>query len=197
MGHDEARTAGQYRDACRLNAHIALPERFSTNPHGFHRWVFDHLELPDEARVLEIGCGAGTLWAENLERIPRGWQMTLTDASPGMVGEARGNLGDSHPFRFIVADAQELPFADDSFDAVIAGGMLYHVPDRDKAFSEIVRVLGDGGCLYATTFGMRHMRELAGMLRVLDPAWSHDSISVDLPNFNAENAAEQLSPWFK
>jgi SAM-dependent methyltransferase len=194
---DRIRTADQYRDSSNLGARIALHERFSTNPRGFHRWVFDHLDLPDEASILEIGCGPATLWVENMERIPSGWNITLTDASLGMVGEARQRLDDSRPFTFLVADAQEMPFAHESFDAVIAAHMLYHVPDRDMAFSEIVRILRPGGRLCAATNGMRHMHELVAMLRVLDPEWSHESIGTDLPNFNLQNGAGQLSQWFK
>jgi SAM-dependent methyltransferase len=74
--------------------------------------------------------------------------------------------------------------------------MLYHIPDRDKAFSEIVRILRHGGCLYAATNGIKHMHELVAMLWVLDPEWPHEIISTDLPNFNLQNGAEQLSAWF-
>ena len=196
MSVDESLRAEQYRDASNLNARIALHEQFSTNPHALPLWIFDQLELPDDARILEIGCGSGNLWAENTKRIPEGWQITLTDASPGMVCEAQQRLSGSHSFRFQVANAQELPFADESFDAVIAAHMLYHVPHRDKAFSEIVRILRDGGHLYAVTNGIKHMHELVAMLRVLDPEWPHESISADLPNFNLQNGAEQLSAWF-
>ena len=136
MSVDESLRAEQYRDASNLNARIALHELFSTNPHALPLWIFDQLEPPDDASILEIGCGTGNLWAENTKRIPEGWQITLTDASPGMICEAQQRLSGSHSFRFQVANAQELPFADESFDAVIAAHMLYHVPDRDNAFSD-------------------------------------------------------------
>jgi SAM-dependent methyltransferase len=196
MSVDESLRAEQYRDASNLNARIALHEQFSTNPHGLPLWIFDQLELPDDARILEIGCGSGNLWAENTKHIPEGWQITLTDASPGMICEAQRRLSGSHSFRFEVANAQELPFANESFDAVIADHMLYHVPDRDKAFSEIVRILRHGGHLYAVTNGIKHTYEMVAMLRVLDPEWSHESISTELPKFNLQNGAQQLSPWF-
>src|SRR5262245_37624761 len=75
----------QYKDSSNLNARIGLHARFSTNPLGFHRWVFDRLQLPMESYVLEVGCGPGALWASNGDRIPVGWDVILTDYSPGMV----------------------------------------------------------------------------------------------------------------
>jgi hypothetical protein len=93
MSVDEHLRAEQYRDASNLYARIALHEQFSTNPHGLPLWIFDQLELADEARILEIGCGIGSLSAENTKRIPKGWQITLTDAPLGMVCEAQQREG--------------------------------------------------------------------------------------------------------
>ena len=145
----------QYRDAAKLSARIRLHELFSVNKYGFHRWTFDHLlDLPAEARVLEVGCGPGRLWRENLDRIPSNWQITIGDLSPGMLDEARAELADAgRPFSFEHINAQDLPFADTSFDAVIANQMLYHVPDRPKALAEFHRVLKPAGTLYAATGG--------------------------------------------
>ena len=76
----------QYHDDSNLNARSALHERFSTNPYGWHRWVFDHLTtLPVQMCILELGCGPGYLWDANRDRIPAGWDLTLTDFSAGMV----------------------------------------------------------------------------------------------------------------
>lgn len=136
----------QYRDASNLNSRITLHERFSTNPYGIFRWIFDHFDLPAGAHILELGCGSGQLWLKNLDRIPSGWSITLSDFSPGMLEEARGNLSQSgHPFAFQVIDAQSIPIEDESFDAVIANHMLYHVPDRAVALAEVRRVLRPGG----------------------------------------------------
>jgi ubiquinone/menaquinone biosynthesis C-methylase UbiE len=186
----------QYRTPKNLNARIALHERFSTNRYGWMRWVFDQFELQSEARLLEIGCGPGGLWAENLGRIPERWRITLTDASPGMVSQAQRNLAGDRRFNFQTADAQDLSFDDTSFDAVIANHMLYHVPDRPKALAEIARVLKEGGTLYAATGGRESMREMGGMLRVLDPTHPADFPSKVLLAFNLENGTEQLAPYF-
>jgi ubiquinone/menaquinone biosynthesis C-methylase UbiE len=148
----------QYRTAQNLETRIALHERFSTNPESFPRWVFDRLRLELTADVLEVGCGNGNLWYSNRDRIPPGLRLTLTDFSEGMIGEARARLGGLATY--LVADVQELPFADSCFDLVIANHMLFHVPDRERAVDEIARVLRSGGVLVATTNGRDHLREL-------------------------------------
>jgi len=187
----------QYRDAANLNARIQLHLRFSTNKYGWQRWTFDQLDLASESRVLELGCGPGHLWLENLHRLPEGWNTALSDLSLGMVEEARQNLRDSrHPFAFAVVDAQAIPFEDESFDAVIANHMLYHVPNRARAFAEIRRVLKRNGRLYTSTVGRSHMQELNELVSRFDP--DVDSWGVSYPNpFVLENGREQLAKWFQ
>src|SRR5262245_8596909 len=79
----------QYRDASNLSARAQLHARFSTDRRGWFPWLFDRIELPTHARVLELGCGPGWFWWENRDRIAPGWEVTLTDFSPGMLDEAR------------------------------------------------------------------------------------------------------------
>jgi len=186
----------QYRDATNLDARIALHARFSTNKYGWFPWVFDQLSLPPKCRILELGCGPGDLWAENLSRIPDGWSITLTDFSTGMLDRASERLRQHRDrFGFAQADAQSIPYADETFDAIIANHMLYHIPDRPKALAEMHRVLVRGGRLYATTVGQSHLRELYDLVFRVNAEgelkWWHE----DNP-FVLENGAEQLSPWF-
>lgn len=182
----------QYRNGANLNARIELHARFSANRVPWPRWVFDQLDIPPTGTILELGCGPGTLWAENGDRIPAGWSITLSDFSPGMLEEARQNLtAVDHEFKYAVIDAQDIPLPDKSVDAVIANHMLYHISDRPKALAQICRVLRPGGQLYATTNGMDHMRELDELLQ---------SVGLDIPkghgSFKSENGVEQLVPEF-
>lgn len=189
---DQAYLREQYKNASNLNDRILLHQRFSTNQYDFQLWVFDQLRLAADSRVLELGCGPGSLWRPNLGRIPAGWQITLTDFSPGMLEEARVNLAGARPFAFQQADAQALPFGDGVFDAVIANHMLYHVPDRPKAFAEVRRVLAPGGRFYAATNGETHLQEIHHLLHAFDP-------TIDLWNrstFRLEDAAAELEPFF-
>ena len=188
--------ADQYKDSSNLDARIQLHQRFSTNKYGWARWVFDRLDLPAECDVLDVGCGPGYLWHKNIDRVPEGWDVTLSDFSPGMIHEAQQRLNASQrSFRFGVVDAQAIAVAAESFDAVIANHVLYHVPDRAKAFAEIHRVLRPGGRFYASTVGEAHLRENRELVRRFDPEaalWGeHPPVS-----FLLENGCDQISQWF-
>ncbi len=127
------------------------PEYLKTQQYGDAGNLNARAALGPEARILEVGCGPAQLWRRNLNRLPTGWRVTLTEFSPGVVSAARGALA-GHEALFT--------FADGAFDAVIANYMLYHVPDRPRAFAEIARVLRPGGRLFATTNGPDNLREL-------------------------------------
>lgn len=184
----------QYRDASNLHARISLHERFSTSKYSWHHWVFDQFKLGAHTRALEVGCGPGRLWVENVDRVPEGWDVILTDLSTGMLREAQRNLGAaSQRYGFVALDAQALPFADASFDAVVANHMLYHVPDVELALSEFRRVLRPGGRLYAATNGGSHLRELDDLITKLGDYAPARGVT---DQFSLQNGAERLSCWF-
>lgn len=188
----------QYRDASNLNARGSLHARYGTNPYPWFRWVFDQaLGLaPADARILEVGAGPGGLWRENLDRLPSGWRVTLTDLSAGMVVEERAALPAAR-FDCAVADVEALPFDSASFDLVIANHMLYHVPDRPCALAELRRVLRPTATLIAATNGQDNMRELDDLLEEVAPAAQDDAWRASFRHpFKLENGAEQLAPFF-
>ena len=159
----------QYSDSKKFMARVELNRRFRTNPYPWSLWIFDQIEFPDKARVLELGCGNAILWKSNLNRIPDNAQILLTDFSEGMLEDARKVLGDtSDRFQYEVMDAQQIYYHDDSFDIVIANLMLYHIPDRKKAIFEISRVLKADGALYATTIGRENMKEFTDLIKNFD-----------------------------
>jgi ubiquinone/menaquinone biosynthesis C-methylase UbiE len=200
MTHNDLRD-GQYKDASNLAKRGNLHARFSTNPYGWFRWLFDQYDLPSNAKVLELGCGPAWQWQHNAERVPAGWDITLTDFSPGMIDEARRNLADvSRPFAFRVMDAQHIEFTDATFDAVFAHHMLYHVPDRARALREVRRVLKPTGMLYASTNGPEHLRELRALRLAFDQKadWRGSlGLSPDVVEFNRETGRAQLVTIFE
>ncbi len=191
----------QYRDSRNLDARAELHRRFSTAVTPWHKWVFQQLNLQPSSRILECGCGPGWLWRNNLDALPPGCHITLTDLSDGMVAEAQAVLAVSdHDFQFRPADIQDLPFANDSFDVVIANHMLYHVPDRAQALAEVRRVLAENGRFYAATNGRRHMQELWQIGEGLFPDTAVPLTELraerGIGSFQLENGMEQLTAVF-
>jgi SAM-dependent methyltransferase len=185
----------QYRNASNLNARIRLHALFSTNLVGWHRWLFDQIAAPGDARVLELGCGPGTFWLENADRVPHGWRVLLTDFSAGMLDEARRNLAHTgRAYEFEQVDAQSIPFPPASFDVVMAFHMLYHVPDRDRAFAEIRRVLTDEGTFYTSTLGETHLREMHDLMLGFDEE-AAALLPFRLP-FNLESGGQEIGRFF-
>jgi len=188
----------QYADSKNFNARIYLHARYSTNRYPFPKWVFDEIDKTPGARVLELGCGNALLWLVNAGRIPESWDIILSDFSSGMLSAAEektGSLG--RKFSCIVIDAENIPCYNNSFDIIIANHMMYHVPDRDRALSEIKRTLKDDGVFYATTMEEDYMKEMRDLLREYRnvPVSGSRSGGV-IDNFSLSSAVGQLERHF-
>ena len=88
----EHRGGAQYADSRNLSARIDLHARYSTNPQGWGNWLFAQLDLRPGDRILELGAGPGRLWRDRWQGLPAGCRLVVSDASPGMVREARQAL---------------------------------------------------------------------------------------------------------
>ena len=103
------------------------------------------LGVPKGGRILEVGCGRGIAFAA-LTRLCEPASLTALDIEPELLRVARaGALRRGIDVRLIEGDVRRLPFADDSFDVVVDFGTCYHVDRRDRAISEVQRVLAPGG----------------------------------------------------
>jgi ubiquinone/menaquinone biosynthesis C-methylase UbiE len=185
----------QYKTPANFNARVRLHGRFSTNTirGGMFRWIFDQIEAPPDARILELGSGTALFWRANQDRTPPGWRITLSDFSSGMLADVRANVAAiPRGFTLLQIDAQALPFDDHSFDVVIANHMLYHVPDRPRALGEIRRVLVPGARCYAATMGRSNMREFTEMTR----RFIGISMSRAADQFGLETGFEYMQPIF-
>jgi ubiquinone/menaquinone biosynthesis C-methylase UbiE len=193
---NRAYVADQYQDISKLDARLRLYELYQeSGKPSFSRWVFDAIEFPRSAKVLEVGCGVGTLWVENSPRVPADARIVLSDASAAMVDAASGKLQDPR-FAFELIDVGQIPHPDATFDVVVANHMLYHVPDRAGALREIRRVLRPGGKLYATTNAWTHLIELRALIERFVP-YAGALAARYLPDaFDVENGARELQQVF-
>ena len=118
-----------------------------------YRLMYDRIpKVIDGLYVLEIATGPGLL-AKNVAHATS--KMIATDYSDGMIAQAKkGDCPENLTFE--VADATNLPFDDNTFDAVIIANALHIIPNPEKALSEIDRVIKPKGILIAPNFIHRH-----------------------------------------
>jgi arsenite methyltransferase len=98
-------------------------------------------------RVLDLGSGAGTDSLVAAQMVALDGLVRGVDMTPQMIAKARAaadELGAAN-VEFVEAEANLLPFPDDSFDVVISNGVIDLIPDKDAVFAEIHRVLAPGG----------------------------------------------------
>ena len=108
-------------------------------------WQFGRL-TPGE-RVLDLGSGAGTDSLVAVQMVGRAGRVTGIDMTPEMLAKARAaaaEMGVANA-EFVEGEAEQLPFADASFDVVISNGVIDLIPDKDAVFGELYRVLAPGG----------------------------------------------------
>ena len=109
-------------------------------------------------RVLDVGCGTGTLTLMAGTRAGPSGEVHGIDASPEMIEVASGKAAKKRvEVGFQVALIEQLPFPDGHFDVVLSSLMLHHLPDdlKRKGFQEVRRVLKPGGRLLAIDLGAR------------------------------------------
>ena len=143
--------------------------------------LFEAVREVEPQRVLEVGCGAGAL----TERIAKELEASVIglDSSQRMVELTRDRGVEA-----LVGDVQELPFEDGRFDCVVAGWVLYHVPNRAHAIAECARVLRPGGTFAVATLADENLSDL----------WEFLGSPRDRRlTFSSVNGAAQLAPFFE
>src|SRR5690348_2134130 len=120
--------------------------------------ILDAAEVRVGSRVLDAGCGPGNLAAAAASR---GASVVGPALSAAMVALARKH----HPqIDFRQADAEQIPFADLTFDSVVSNLLIPHLPRPDAGIIELVRVLKPGGRLAASMWDVPARSRLVGIM---------------------------------
>lgn len=185
----------QYEDDANISARIRLHNDYSINPEGWYPWLFRQMELKNGMKVLEVGCGIGTLWQKNRDRIPEDISILLSDKSEGMLRDAARLTKNDVRFTVKQFDCAVIPYADHTFDAVIANHVLFYCDDLDAALKEIRRVLKTDGKLFASTYSREHMKEIRQLVQDFNPQIRLSEEPL-YEVFGLANGEEKLKPFF-
>ncbi len=186
--NDSQNVKSQYENDEKLSTRISIHEKYSTNKQGFSNWILDQFEIKEGFKILELGCGKGCMW-ENCV-LPQGVKLYLTDLSEGMLETAKKNKYKADVI-FNKVDIEKIPYEDGSFDMVIANMMLHHVPNLEKALSEVKRVLKKHGKFYCATFGENGITEYIESL-----IKNSNFKSQQNKEFTLQNGEEKLKKYF-
>ena len=186
----------QYQDASNISARINLHNLYSQNQKGWFPWIYEQLAIRPGMKILEIGCGDGTLWTSNLKELPRNLAVLLSDLSEGMLRDARRAIGAEDPrFSYRNFDCHQIPCEDGSFDLVIANHVLFYCDDIQKVCREAARVLKPDGRFLCSAYGQNHMKEVSRLVQGFDDriVLSADKL---YDRFGMENGEAVLADYF-
>ena len=186
----------QYQNATNISSRINLHSLYSQNKQGWFPWIFEQCRISPGLRILELGCGDGTLWTDNLSLLPEDISITLSDISSGMLRDARRAIGSSDTrFAFRAFDCRKIPCKDESFDLVIANHVLFYCDDIPAVLKEVRRVLAPGGRFLCSAYGKAHMQEVSQLVQDFD---ERIVLSADrlYERFGRENGQSILTPFF-
>jgi malonyl-CoA O-methyltransferase len=137
----------------------------------------DYVRL-QPARILDLGAGTGFFSAALLKRYRKA-DIVALDVAENMLRQVQGRGGWFRKPRCVCADAETLPFADDSFQLIFSNLMLQWSVDLEQTFMELRRVLAPGGLLMFTTFGPDTLMELRASWEKVD-GFTHVNTFIDM-----------------
>lgn len=126
-------------------------------------------------KILDLAGGTGDLALAFSKKVGKEGRVILSDINSSMLGEGRKRMiakGASNNMDFVIADAQCLPFADNSFDIITIAFGLRNVTDKDAALKSMYRVLKPGGRMLILEFS----RPQSALMRGLYDAYSFNVI---------------------
>ena len=125
--------------------------------------LVERLAARSPRSVLEVACGTGVVTRRMAETLPASVSIVASDLNLPMLQHA-ASVGTARPVEWRQADALQLPFADESFDAVVCqfGAMFF--PDKGKGFAEVRRVLAPGGVFLLSVWDRIEDNEIADIV---------------------------------
>jgi ubiquinone/menaquinone biosynthesis C-methylase UbiE len=128
-----------------------LSQNSKSDAPTYFQTLFNNLPTTGIENVLEIGCGNGRLWSDNLQAIPSSWKVTLLDFSQGMIDKCHEALGDL--VTYCCSTFEEAELGNTPFQLILCYYVLYHVKDLSIALSKVNSLLDAHGEFHVITVG--------------------------------------------
>lgn len=185
-----------YKNSDHLNVRILLHKKYSRNPQGWYPFLANQIPFAKNQKIIELGCGNGAFWVENVGILPDQLSIVVTDISSGMVKVAKEAIDQTKlSCLYDVLDLNHLTYPNESFDIIIANHVLFYANDRNKVCEDIARILKPNGVFVCTAYGQHHMKEIEQITKKFNPKITLSEVNLsDL--FGLENAMEYLKPHF-
>jgi SAM-dependent methyltransferase len=184
-----------YTDERYLRVRQEIHDQYTFPKTDYVAWVIERGGWAAPKRLLDVGAGSGLYFTAMRERYPDVEYYSI-DLSPSML------RAHPQPAQICVADAMKLPFANGSFDVVMAHHMLFYVPDIDVSLQECKRVLTADGTLVTATNSVQTMPEFQALFRrallLLSNQVRPNSQYLVPPHnsYTLENGVRRLSHYF-
>ena len=172
---DEEKVKEQYLTSDNLERRISIYD-YGMAEESWANWVFRQMNIKRGDKILELGCGNGMLWCDNIRDLPEDMYLILTDRSEGMLSKTKKNLSVYEDIlkekriivEYRIMDANQLMLPAMEYDCIIANHMLYHVTDREICLKRIEKALKQGGRLCCSTIGETHLKEMHDLVAGFD-----------------------------
>ncbi len=145
-----------FMDPATIEARTAFFVRFLDVLHGTdgirasHQHTAEMLGIREGFHLLDVGCGTGSFARDVAPHVGATGRVVGVDLSPALIDVARVRTASSAaPIEFAVADALQLPFADETFDGCRVERVLQYLDDPRRALAEMMRVVKPGGRIVA------------------------------------------------
>lgn len=192
----------QYENANNISARIRLHRDYSTNKQGWFPWIYETGIVPilsteknRTVEILELGCGEGSLWVENKDKLPENVHITVSDISEGMIRDIRRNLDADERFSYETFDCHKIPAKASTYDIVIANHLLFYCDDIAQVCEEVKRILKPNGIFLCSTYGPKHMKEITELVQKFDKRIILAAENL-YDRFGLENGADILKHFF-
>lgn len=158
---------------------------------SYARDIADRLKPLEPASILETAAGTGILTGHVRAALGSDVSIVVTDLKEEMLSLARRKFGDTRNTEFAALDACELPYPDESFDAVVCQFGLMFFPDKIQALREARRTLKPGGALITNVWdSVEHNDLVRVMTDAIVDIYPHIAGKINLSPFEWHDVAE-------